>query len=139
MLPVYTISYDDGDIHDDDLRKKGDWRYLDESDEGKGEGGAIVAAGAVSPAAVAPAAALEPLTGLSREGRGRTSPLVEAVGVVEARPLQQCGTPGCTLKAGHLGVCPPEVHEGKRRRAQTDTYEAGAAPASRRPTKLTKL
>ena len=28
-LRTYTITYDDGETHDDELRKEADWRYLD--------------------------------------------------------------------------------------------------------------
>ena len=38
-LRLYTITYDDGEVNDDDLRKESDWRYLDAPPSAELQGG----------------------------------------------------------------------------------------------------
>ena len=45
-LRTYTITYDDGETHDDDLRKEADWRYLDAPPSAELQGGQQGAQGA---------------------------------------------------------------------------------------------
>ena len=43
---MYTITYDDGEVNDDDLRKESDWRYLDAPPSAELQGGQQGAQGA---------------------------------------------------------------------------------------------
>ena len=45
-LRLYTITYDDGEVNDDDLRKESDWRYLDAQPSAELQGGQQGAQGA---------------------------------------------------------------------------------------------
>ena len=48
-LHTYTITYDDGETHDEDLRKEADWRYLDPPPLTVSQGGQQDARGTKNP------------------------------------------------------------------------------------------
>ena len=150
---MYTITYDDGETHDDDLRKKADWRYLDALPSAektppappRGDAAAVTGKRQTRPTSLGgrpskrqdavTASDVATLAPASSEHSVKAAagkwPRHEGEGGGEeydkrVRP-KQCSTPGCSFEYEHSGLHQAELlDDSVRSRAAVARY--GATP-----------